>query len=219
MMKIPPQCPFPLTPDDVIRLAGSTVLVQRIVGRRDHYYLAQHLAKKQSTRMFLMQRSSSLILGPEQGWGAEEVFYKTLITHIEKGTEFLHVASLDGISRHLDRPGSTFPNIKSSLDFLANDKGLVAVKSQKILYQIKKVTEEKIPDMKPDRQARILVVDLKDGTTEGVVVFDLGATQCCLHLRGPEMRNFMNDCVDFYFSCDPLKWNELRHVVGKYVSV
>lgn len=207
---ITPQCPYPLTPDDVIRLSNATVVVNRILGRRDHYYLAENLAQKKCKRMFLMQRSSSLILGPEQGWGAEEVFYNTIMKKIEENVEFFHVVSLEGISRHLDRPQSTFPKIKQALGNLVDAQGLVAIQNNKT-WHIKKIVE-KNPDTKPDRQARIFVIENIDGDMEGVVVFDLGDTQCCLHIKGKEMHDFMHDCLDFYAGCEYLKWDEVLKV-------
>ena len=81
------------------------------------------------------------------------------------------------------------------------------------MWRFKKVVETN-PEVKPDKQARVFVVELADGTTEAVVVFDLGSTQSCIHLRGPEMRMFMHDCADFYDGCEYLRWEELRKTLA-----
>lgn len=212
----PLQCPFPLGPEDIIRLSGCTVLVKRVSGRRDHYYLARELSDKECTRMFLMQRSSSLILGPEQGWGAEELFYHSVLSKIEQGVEFFHIVSLEGIARHLERPHSTFPLVPQALDRLKDERGLVAIEGKKSLWYLKKIPDvEADVDMKPDRQARVFLVQLIDGNTEGVLVFDLGGKQSAFHLRGPDVKKYMDECVDFYHGCDYLRWDELNQVLKR----
>ena len=118
----PPTKPCPLTDNDVIQLSGATVLVERIDGRRNHYKLAQEVAEVSCARMFLMQRSSSFILGPERGWGEEEDFYNALLKKIKEGTDFYHIVSLEGLNRHLDRENSIFPEARAALASLS-EKG------------------------------------------------------------------------------------------------
>lgn len=215
---IPAQCPFPFTPEDVIRLSGCTILVSRVTGRRDHYYLIKKLVEKDLRCIFLMQRSSSLILGPEQGWGWEKVFYDSVLEHVDKGVELFHIVSLEGIARHLAKPESTFPDIEKAIARLRNAKGLVAVEGCQQLWYFKKVPDGKANiDIKPDRQARVFLSELADSTTEGLMVLDLGSTQTGFHLKGPEIGNYMHDCVDFYHACDYLRWDELDAVLGSYL--
>ena len=220
----PVQTPFPLNPEDVISLSGSTVLVEIITDRKNHYYLAEKLALKKSKRIFLMQRSSSLILGPEYGWGAEKTFYKVLLEAIETGTEFYHIVSLDGIARHLDREYSTFPDIKMALGNLekTGTGGCVAIKSHKknsgLMYFKKISVTEEDKDFKPDRQARAFIIEDYEGNCEGVLVIDLGGVQSAFHLKGPKIGSYLNDCVSFYRKCDLLKWDEVNKVVENYLK-
>ncbi len=205
---------FPVTPEAVVRMAGATVVVQLITGRREHYHLAEQLTYKECKRIFLMQRSSSLILGPERGWGEEETFYNALMTKIAQGTEFIHVVSLEGITRHLERPNSFFPNIESALNRLVDHTGRVAIQGPEHIWDFKRIADiEADADLKPDRQARVFLVETSDGTTEGMLVLDLGGTQSCFHLRGPKMATYMRQCVDFYHGCDDLLWSDLRQVI------
>jgi hypothetical protein len=69
-------------------------------------------------------------------------------------------------------------------------------------------------DLKPDRQARTLVVEYSTGDAEAVIVVDLGGRQGFFHLRGPKFTEFMRDCLNFYVDCPVLRWSELRAVMG-----
>lgn len=211
--KVPPQCPFPLTPDKIIELSGATVLIDRIEGRRDHYYIAQKIAKSECKRLFLMQRSSSLILGPEQDWDAERTFYYTLIEKIEHGTEFFHIVSLEGIKRHLERRQSIFPRMKDALDRLSKDDDVVGIKGSAHIAFKRIKDEEDDHDLKPDRQARTFLVQYSNGETEGVVVVDLGGQQSCFHLKGPMVGTFLDSCIKFYNDCPYLRWSELQRIL------
>jgi len=193
----------------------TTVLVSLVTGRRDHYYAAKELADRDCKRMFLMQRSSTLILGPELGWTAEAAFYDALLGSIDRGSEFYHVVSLEGIARHLLRRQSVFPRIEVALEQLVCDEqGSVHVRAPDRTWPLKVVTEGDDVDMKPDRQARVFVVELTDGTAEGVLVLDLGGSQSCFQLRGPDMKTYLQCCIEFYAGCTALRWSALGTVLA-----
>ena len=215
--QIPIQPPAGMSPERIVELTRATVLVDRQQGRREHYFLARDLASKPCKRMILLQRSSSLVLGPEQGWGAEETFYHAIMNQIDAGVEFFHIVSLEGIKRHLQRKQSFFPETKAALARLshvkANDVDAVAIKSSAGSWYFHKLPEPGIdPDFKPDRQARTFLVELANGETEGVIVMDLGGMQSCFRLRGPKMAEFFNACYRFYEECEVLTWDDLGRI-------
>lgn len=212
-----PHPPFELSAQRLVDLTGATVLAEVLQGQREHYGLAQKIIQLPCKRLFLMQRSSSLILGPEYEWDEEALFYDVLLEKIAQGTEFLHVVSLEGIARHLDRPQSHFPNLKSALAKLSRRDAAVGVRGPELTYYFKRVPDEADEsDLKPDRQARTMLLELEDGEVEGVVVVDLGGQQSCFRLRGPKMRTFFESCRDFYYRCPPLKWAELEPILTKH---
>ncbi len=211
---IPPQCPFPLTPKQIIELADITVVIERYTGRRDHYYLADRIANSDCKRIFLMQRSSSFILGPEQGWGAEETFYHTILQKIEEGVEFFHVVSLEGIARHLKRPQSIFPETEEALNRLYKNNTSVGIKGKNKVFYFKRIPEEEDEhDLKPDRQARTLIIETVSGESECALVVDLGGEQSCFHLKGSKINKFMKSCLDYYDRWPLLKWKEIENIV------
>ena len=207
---------YSINPDDIIELTNSTILKNLKISRRDHYYLAEDLLNDEISKIFLMQRSSTLILGAESGWGAEKSFYKALTSQISKAVELYHIANLDGIKSHLTRESSVFPETENAISHFTDIKNKVGIviSPSKTMF-IKKlpvVTEES--DFKSDRQARILLVENKDGTVEGVLVWDLGVEQSSFHLKGPDMKEYLDKCINYYHKCDILTWNELRNTVN-----
>jgi hypothetical protein len=215
----PIQAPSLLTPDDIIRLTNSTVVAEIVHGKRDHYYVAQKLASKPCNAMFLMQRSSSLLLGPEKGWEAERAFYDVLREKVAGHVEFYHIVSLEGIQRHLDRPVSVFPDTEQALSHLmrmeCHGKEVVAVKNLQGVWPLKRVPEDSADsDLKPDRQARTFMIRGPNGSAEGVVVLDLGGIQVSFHMLGPSMNEFFQTCLKFYREeCPVLTWDEVERVV------
>lgn len=209
--EIPTQCPYPLTPEKVVELSNATVVIEREDGHREHYYLAKRMAEVSCKRIFLMQRSSTLILGPEQGWEAERSFYHALLQQVAKGVELFHIVSLEGIVRHRSRPRSSFLETRWALSNLDHSTENVGISGPERAWYFKRVLdEEEDADLKPDRQARTFVVELTDGTTEGVIVVDLGGMQSCFRMRGSKMRDFLRSCIDFYDRCHYLKWVDLE---------
>ncbi len=157
-----------------------------------------------------------MLLGPEAGWEAEEEFYETLMAKVKAGTSFWHMVSLEGIDRHLGRKHSEFPNVDTALSNLDHSTNNVAIQTGGKLSFFKKIPEDKgLADLKPDRQARVLMVERKDGQTEGVLVIDLGPTQTAFHLRGPLMSTYWDECIRFYDKCSYLSWKDIMTVLEK----
>jgi hypothetical protein len=214
--KRPIQCPYPLTPQRIIDLTGATVVIDRKDGYRDHYYLAEKLAKERCESIFLMQRSSTVILGPEHGWDAEKVFYYALLEQIKQGVDFHHIVSVEGIARHLERPNSHFPDAPKTLSQLDKTTDKVGIRGRERTWYFKRIPDEGTEmDLKPDRQARTFIVELKSGAIEGVMVADLGGMQSSFRIRGEKMQEFLSKCREFYSKCDYLKWTDIDFVLSK----
>jgi hypothetical protein len=217
--------------DIATRLAGASglsFLVGRYDGAQDHYQVSQRLMKRRVRRLFLMQRSSSLVLGPEQGWNWEKRFYDLVMEKLNEGTELFHLISLEGISRHLKRRNSSFPGTRTVEDRLQRIKpGSTAGGTQFAIGDIvglttpqgkinmfKKLAPEGEETFKPDRQARTLIAEFEDGVVEGVVVVDLGGTQTAFLMSGPEMKEWLEECLNYWYTCDYLYWTEVEATLG-----
>jgi len=204
---------LPLTPEKLIALTDATLVLDFHENRKGHYPLAEELVNNSCKKIFLMQRSSSIILGPEQGWGGEKVFYEALLKQIKGGTEFLHVVSIEGIINHIKRDSSVFPRAKEAISNLSQEGDCIGIAGPSSNFFIKKIPEEAgDPDLKADRQARALIVELSDGSVEGLLVADLGARQGWFHMKGPKIANFLKRCYDFYYECDHLTSQDLIEI-------
>jgi hypothetical protein len=208
-----------LATSDATWLASATLVLEVCHGRRDHYYVAERLARRPCDAMFLMQRSSSLLLGPELGWVAEKKFYDVIRRRIAEGVKFYHVVSVEGIRSHLGRRESSFPQKKEALARLTRvvHKGreVVAVQNKGGLWHIKQIPENSLDeDLKSDRQARTFLIHGTDGSTEGVVVVDVGGMQISFRMRGPEMNAFYQTCLRFYRDkCIPVPWEVISNLL------
>ncbi len=196
--------------------AQSTAAPQALhVGRRDHYRLAADLVDRQPDRVILMQRSSSLLLGAEAGWDEEAMFVASAARHIARGGRWFHIASSVGIYRHLRRPGSAFPDRATAAARLVDLDGNVglgtAVGSAIVVKDLP--PDGALPDLKIDRQARLLVADF-DGRYESVVVIDVGDRQCSLHQFDSDAGELFDVCLEFWEQCPPLRWTEFERVAA-----
>jgi hypothetical protein len=183
------------------------------VGRRDHYQRAAELVRSAPRRVVLSQRSSTLLLGPELGWAAEAEFFEAAWTSLERGTEWFHLASPRGIADHLARATSRFPHRRAARGRLSTDGAIVGLPHAHDAWHAVKNIERAAPspDLKLDRQARLLVADLGDDFT-AIVVEDVGDQQVTLHLGGGLAAQLFDLCLDFWLACPPLSVAELDEV-------
>jgi len=188
-------------------------LVDYNTSRKGHFELAVKLMREGCKKLFIMQRSSSLILGAEEGWGGEEEFVSTLKKSINNGVEFMHIISIDGILNHLQSSKSFFPNLNTSLEELKIIGNKVAVSGGKRNWYLKKIPSENTdPLLKPDRQARILVAEYENGSYECLLVTDLGGEQGWFSMKGPKVKKFMDACYDFYSTCQYVTKEDLLKI-------
>lgn len=191
------------------------------VGRREHYRLARELVAREPERVVLMQRSSTLLLGPEDGWDREAEFYDEVWRSVAAGTRWFHVASLRGIERHLERRGSSFPHAGSGSAHIVDHNGTVTIRSAVgtllVDQSIKVLPEEgssrlgddfSCDDYKFDRQIRLVAADFGDHS-EALVVSDIGDRQVTIHVAGNAAAVLLEACIDFYRRCPPLNVDDL----------
>jgi hypothetical protein len=209
------------------KAAKLSFVVSRLDGRQDQYKMACRLLNRPCRTIFLMQRSSTLVLGPEQGWDWEAKFYEILRKAVQRGANLYHVVTLEGIARHLQKRSSTFPgidNIEDRLGFFRkkeNENGLKFVEHPIVGLDgthrpqlFKRTPSESELNLHPDRQARALIAEFEDGTTEAIMVADLGLAQSSFFMSGPIMADFMRAAIDFYDRCDYLYWDDVEAAVS-----
>ncbi len=171
-----------------------------------------------------MQRSSSLVLNAEQGWGEEAEFIAKMRKAINTCDFCYHIISLDGIEGHFRRKNSIFPSFKDYTDNLINEGGKVALQKKesknKNIFYIRKLPKDNENTLfKLDRQSRVLATEDIYGNVRAVLVQNLGIDQTSFMIEGPKARDYLDVCVDFYNTCELVDWNELVALYETYESI
>lgn len=212
-----------LNETELSEIYNVTLVSDFLKGAKNHYGLAKQLFTEPCERIFLMQRSSSLVLNAEQGWGQEAEFIKNVKAAINHCGFFYHIITIDGIEAHFNRKSSVFPHFKDFSKNIVNVNGNVAIRkdgdNDQIFYVRKLPKDEQDPLFKLDRQARILITEDKKGHVRAVAVQNLGNDQTCFLLHGPKARDYLNACVDFYNACELVEWNEIDSLYKKYEAI
>ncbi|WP_308698355.1 hypothetical protein [uncultured Thomasclavelia sp.] len=217
-----------MTFDEIIELTGKTIVKHIDTTEKDQYRLSKKLFYKDDNQkqlenlksIFLMQRSSSLVLGAESGWRAEKDFLNSLVELIHKCNEFYHIITLQGIENHLKRKGSEFQDFHNFTDNFISIDGYVAVKKNNVEsggVLIKKLPRDGAnPLFKLDRQVRLLVTERYDGFVEGVFVWNIGKDESCMRVARKEMEKYLVQLKKYYNECEPVLWDELIGIYNKY---
>lgn len=213
-----------LTKNDLVELFGATVVIDTVCGKKDHYNLAYTMLNRKCKRIFLMQRSSSLVLGAEQSWDKEKDFIEIIMSAINSCEGFYHIISTEGIRAHINRKASFFPEFKDFKKRLVNKEGKVAIKCDGVnrskVFILKNLPEDASDEyFKLDRQARVMSIEYEDGQVETVIVQNLGSDQTCFRIRGDLMKDFFNNCIGYYTSCMPVKWKQIEALYNEYEEI
>lgn len=213
-----------LSVHDIIDIFDVTIASQFLKGAKNHYNLATKLFDRPVKNVFLMQRSSSLVLNAEKGWGQEKDFIDRLREVINKCSFFYHIISIDGILAHINRKNSVFPHFKDFSKNLENVRGNVAIKrkggDEDTKFFLKKLPKDNQNSLfKLDRQARVLVVQYIDGNTSAVIVQNVGDNQTCFLLEGSKAKDYYDVCVEYYESCEFVEWSEITNLYEEYKKI
>lgn len=213
-----------LSDNDLVDLFGATVIKKSFHGKKEHYLLANEMVNRKCKQIFLMQRSSSIILGAEQDWGEERDFIDILLNAVNNCDNFFHIVSTEGIRAHINRKSSYFPEFKEYKTRLKKQGAKVAIKcsgnnkdKEFILKNLP--VDDSDTYFKLDRQARIMSIEYEDGQVETVIVQNLGNNQTCFLIRGDYMKEYFRKCVDYYLECHPLKWTDIEKLYNEYEEI
>ena len=210
-----------LSTDEIVKDYGITVVSEFFKGAKNHYSLAKNLFREPCKNIFLMQRSSSLVLNAEQGWGEEAEFIEKVKGAINKCGYFYHIISLEGIRAHFKRKNSVFPNFENFTENLESINGNAALKKDvslnKNVFFLKKLPVDNQDTLfKLDRQSRVLITESYDGIVKAVIVQNLGDNQTCFLIEGNKARDYLDACIEFYNSCEYVEWRELIGLYEEY---
>lgn len=183
-------------------------------GPRDHYAFANEMLDHECRKIVLIQRSSTLLLGPEQGNILEERSYNLLKEKIRDGVEFYHVMSIKGIEEQLSSEKRVYSQIKEALSEIKLVKGTLQLQGELEAWPIK-VAGGAVSFTKLFPS---FFVEYMNGETEALFLTRIGISRQCFHMAGPEMSNFLNFSRDYYSQCNILLWNDLKGILNGKVG-
>lgn len=196
----------------LVKTAAPTELLGYFDGARDHYKVAAAMLTRACTRICLVQLSSSLILGPEEG-SYEEPFLKELNARLADGAELIHVTTLQGLRTHMASTIRSYPSMDSTIRQLNRDTINVSVMAGKSRWPIRIADEGGgISAGAFIKLAPALLVQYAAERTEGLFIANVGITPTCFHMAGERMDTFFKQCENFYHSCRILSWTELDNL-------
>ncbi|MCI8505579.1 MAG: hypothetical protein HFI67_05255 [Lachnospiraceae bacterium] len=222
MAKLPYSPQVHLTASELSDLFGVTVIKKSICSKKDHYLLSNEVINRRCKQIFLMQRSSSIVLGAEQLWDEEKQFIKILMDAINNCDKFYHIISTEGIKAHIKRKSSFFPEFKDYNKRIFNHSGKAAVKcsDENKVFILKNLPEDDSDTyFKLDRQARIMSVEYEDGQVETIIVQSLGTDQTCFLIRGNYMKDYLTKCKNYYAECTPVTWRQIEDLYHQYEDI
>jgi nucleoside 2-deoxyribosyltransferase len=206
-------------------IAEQPTLIEEFHQGRDLHYekslgLLQDNSSNIITRIFMLQRSSTFILGPKFDSGNEFILHIRLGKLIkEQDIKFYHVFSLDGLKKDLFEEGipKKYTNIDTALNNLAKigDKefvGLVGFNcNSHIFRQLRRQYDV-------DNQVRFFIVEREDveseeKTCKAIVVFKYGDSNCSLIISGPIASTLLEHGVILYEQSELLTWSELDNTI------
>ena len=212
-----------LNHEEIMKYYGMTVVTDYRKGEKNQYELAKTLFAEPCKTIFLMQRSSSLVLNAEQDWETESVFVTYLKQAMKKCNYFYHIISLDGIKAHFNRKNSVFPGFKNFTDNLDNEGGSVVLKvsdrPDAKFYLRKLPKDDQNSLFKLDRQARVLITETFSGQVNAVIVQNLGDNQTSFQITGSKAKEYLLTCREFYRKCELVYWKEIKDLYREYQEI
>jgi hypothetical protein len=196
----------------LVKKAAPTELLGYFDGARDHYKIAAAMLKKACTRICLVQLSSSLILGPEEG-SYEGPFLKELHDRLSEGAELIHITTLQGLRTHMSSINRSYPSVDRTIGQLSRDTTTVTVMAGKNKWPIRIAHEGAgISTGAFIKLAPALLVQSPAERSEGLFIANAGLTSTCFHMAGERMDTFFKQCENYYHTCPLLSWMDLDNL-------
>jgi len=196
-----------------VKSTSPTELLGYYDGARDHYKIGTAMLANGCTRICLLQASSSLILGPEEGNMYELPFSDALHARLRDGAELIHITTLQGLREHVTSVNRSYPSTKSAMELLNRDTVNVTVVSGKNRWPIRIADEASgKPSGAAIKLAPAFLVQYATERTEGLFIANVGISHTCFHMAGEKMDAFFKQCEDFYHNCRILSWLEVDNL-------
>ncbi len=209
-----------LSAEDILRTTGYTLVTEIHQGRDIHYEKTLDLLQGELKTIFLLQRSSTLILGPAFD-SSNEFILATRIYSVVRETDvaFYHLVSLEGIAERLRNTHDAYPKLDVALKQLIHVDRPEGEDHVGIAGSGGKHWVFKHLDHRGDveNQVRFFIVEYADGMCEGVIVFRLGDADFSLRMKGPAVARLLRSGRELHERSAPVSWSGLGDVLRSAV--
>jgi hypothetical protein len=209
-----------LSAEGILKSTGFTLVTEMHRGRDIHYEKTLGLLKNGLKTIFLLQRSSTLVLGPAFDSSNEFILATRLYSVVrETDAALFHLVSLEGIGERLRSAGDSHPKLDVALGNLVRvpsaEGDLVAVAGRAGGRWIFRHLDNR-GDV--ENQVRFFIVEREDGLCEGVVVFRLGGEDFSLLMKGPAAGQLLAAGRALYERSPGVTWAGLGEVLRASVA-
>ncbi|MCK4594024.1 hypothetical protein KAU45_05940 [bacterium] len=205
-----------LSAEDILRTTDYTLVTEIHQGRDIHYEKTLDLLQNELKTIFLLQRSSTLVLGPAFD-SSNEFILATRIYSVVRETDvaFYHLVSLEGVAERLRNAHDAYPKLDVALGNLIRvdlpeEKSLVGIAGYGGKHWVFKHLDHR-GDV--ENQVRFFIVEHADGLCEGVIVFRLGGADFSLRMKGPAVARLLQTGRRLYERSAPVSWSRLAEVL------
>jgi len=196
---------------------GETRLLGIYDGPRGYYEAAVEMLQHECCSIALLQYSSTLILGAEEGSEDEARFYELLLRQARDSADLHHITSLSILQQHLTSRTRSYPDVLHALNELDRDSKNVRIQSKRPSRPIRVISESHaspgIPLELSTGQA--FAVESKPGCIQALTVANIGSSTSCVRIAGPQMKGLLRKCESFYSTCELLDWPTLLDTLSK----
>ncbi len=197
---------------------GTKTKLQKVYeGPRGYYEAAVDMLRESCRSIALLQYSSTLILGSQEGLRDEQRFYELLLQQVRKNAQLHHITSLSIMQQHLKSPSRSYPRVCEALQELDREGNSVRVRSERETMPIRVIPESHSVASLPLELStgQAFAVQREDGRTEALTIANIGRDTACFRILGPKMEGLLRKCETFYATCEVLNWDTLLRVLEK----
>jgi hypothetical protein len=169
---------------------------------REHYKIANSIMKEidDIDEIILIQKTSSLILGYEQGDNDEEEFINKIFSCMDKSKKIYHVTNMEKTQRKIKNDTSLINKYTKTLHNLYENKTILPFRKSK----------------KNENIAPILLFKFKNQNRaiEGIILSPTSTINFCIHMKGEMMQNYWDNHLKYFHdNCEKISVTEINNKI------
>ncbi|MDR1121769.1 MAG: hypothetical protein LBM08_12740 [Dysgonamonadaceae bacterium] len=149
--------------------------------------------------IILIQETSSLILGHEQGDREEEEFIKNVVCYIDKKINFYHITNIEKTKSKVKNNIPLIDERKKVLNYLYKKKNFIPFHKSK----------------KKENLAPMLLFKFKNPNRaiEGIILSPTNTINFCIHMGGEMMQNYWDNHLKYFHQSEKISIDEINQKI------